>query len=89
MTCARCQGCLVRERFSDLFDDTGQLGFRGWRCLNCGDVFDRVVLAHRAVGVVRPYRSQRRWSAGGRRVDGSEPCPTEAAPSGGHKMVVA
>lgn len=88
MTCARCQGYLMQERFSDLLDDTGQVGFAGWRCVNCGDVFDRVVLEHRAGGAVGPYRSQRRWSVR-RRADGPEPWPAGAPPDGGRKILVA
>ncbi len=61
MTCLRCHGCMVRERFTDLWDDTGQIAFPGWRCLNCGDVLDGVVLRHRADREQSPYRSSRRW----------------------------
>lgn len=60
--CTRCQGCVIPERLSDVLDDSGEMGFGGWRCLNCGDVFDRVVLQHRHDGAPAPYRSQRRWS---------------------------
>ncbi len=68
MTCARCQGCLVHERFSDELDATGRPDFTGWRCINCGDVFDGVVLQHRTSGPDDPYRSQRRWSGWSPRV---------------------
>jgi hypothetical protein len=64
MTCTRCRGCMVMERFMDMRDDTGQLEFQGWRCLNCGDVLDGVVLRHRADQGASPYRSSRRWSRG-------------------------
>jgi hypothetical protein len=67
MTCARCQGYLIRERFSDLSAIAGEDGVAGWRCINCGDVFDRVVLDHRTAGAVVPYRSQRRWAGESRR----------------------
>lgn len=68
MTCTRCQGCLTPERFNDVLDDTGQMGFIGWRCINCGNVFDRVILEHRTQGAAAPYRSQRRWSGTSRPV---------------------
>lgn len=64
MTCTRCRGCMVMERFMDMRDDTGQLEFQGWRCLNCGDVLDGAVLKHRAYQGASPYRSSRRWSRG-------------------------
>ena len=63
MTCARCQGWMVRESFTDLLDDTGQLDFVAWRCLNCGEVLDGVVLKHRSDIRTGPYRSQRRWAS--------------------------
>lgn len=88
MTCMRCQGYLVQERFHDLLDDTGQAGFAGWRCVNCGNVFDRVVLEHQAVGTAGPYRSQRRWSARAR-ADRSWSWQAEPSPEVRHKMVVA
>jgi hypothetical protein len=66
MTCARCQGYLIPERFNDLFEKTGQMDSAGWRCVNCGDLFDGVILKHRR-GDVAPYYSQRRWAGEGRR----------------------
>ncbi len=61
MTCERCRGCMLRELFVDLSDDTGQLVFDGWRCVNCGEVIDEVVLQHRREHPLSPYRGQRRW----------------------------
>lgn len=60
MTCTRCQGLMVRDQFVDLRDDTGRLEFPGWRCLNCGEVVDPVVLTHRINGPIAPYRSRTR-----------------------------
>ena len=65
MRCQRCRGCLIRDSFEDLQDDTGHLYFEGWRCINCGEVVDPVVLTHRTESPRAPYRSQtrdrRRW----------------------------
>lgn len=63
MTCERCRGWMVRDRFVDLSDDTGRLDFDGWRCINCGEVLDVVVLQHRRNRPLEPYRSQRRWGS--------------------------
>jgi len=41
------------EHFFDLRDDTGKYSFQGWRCLNCGEICDPVILAHR-LKLVRP-----------------------------------
>lgn len=40
MTCLRCRGCLVTERWT-------YLGVTFTRCLNCGDVTDEVILMNR------------------------------------------
>ncbi len=47
ITCRRCHGLMVPERFQDLQDDTGQLSFYGWRCLTCGEIVDPLIQAHR------------------------------------------
>jgi len=47
MTCARCQGLMVSDRFTDLLDDSGQLRFNGWRCIICGDVVDPIIVQNR------------------------------------------
>ena len=48
MTCLRCEGLMVREKFEDL----GGLGssdheYAGWRCINCGAIVDPVIAAQR------------------------------------------
>lgn len=65
MSCHRCHGLMVRDSFVDLRDDTGRLKFQGWRCVNCGEVVDPVVLAHRVDEQPLPYcgktRDRRVW----------------------------
>lgn len=60
MSCQRCKGYMIREAFIDLRDDTGHLSFDGWKCINCGEVVDPVVLTHRIEGPTNPYRSRTR-----------------------------
>lgn len=60
MDCQRCQGRMIRDSFVDLRDDTGQMAFSGWRCLNCGEVIDPVVLTHRIEAPIVPYRGRTR-----------------------------
>jgi len=60
MDCRRCHGLMIRDSFVDLRDDTGRLNFNGWRCLNCGEVIDPVVLTHRDVSPAEPYRGRTR-----------------------------
>jgi hypothetical protein len=60
MRCQRCRGCLIQDSFEDLRDDTGHIQFEGWRCINCGDVVDPVVLTHRVEDPPSPYRGRTR-----------------------------
>ena len=51
--CLRCGGFMVRERYIDLFDDTGQLEFTAERCVQCGEVVDQTILANRRASQAR------------------------------------
>lgn len=46
MRCRRCQGLMVWDRFIDLAQ-TDRLWAFVWRCVNCGEVLDAVILSHR------------------------------------------
>ena len=45
--CTRCAGLLLREGLLDLFDDTGHIRRWAWRCVQCGDIVDSLILRHR------------------------------------------
>ena len=47
MHCERCRGLMVVDRFTDLLDETGQITFRGWRCVCCGEIVDPVIVTNR------------------------------------------
>lgn len=47
MTCRRCQGCMARDHFLDMQESGGEWWLEGWRCINCGHVFDPVVEQNR------------------------------------------
>jgi hypothetical protein len=47
MICTRCEGRMVHERFEDLVDDQGRYNFMGWRCLNCGEIHDHLIIDNR------------------------------------------
>lgn len=47
MDCQKCLGQMIEERFQDLLDDTGQIHFYGFRCINCGDIIDPVIIKNR------------------------------------------
>ena len=46
MTCQRCHGLMVRERYDDLELGSAEHEIPSWRCLNCGAIVDSVILAH-------------------------------------------
>jgi hypothetical protein len=48
MTCTRCDGLMVLERFEDIKDDTGQINFHAWHCLVCGEILDEVIITNRS-----------------------------------------
>ena len=45
--CTRCGGLMIKEYYTDLLDDTGQIGIMGLRCISCGEVIDPVILRNR------------------------------------------
>jgi len=47
MKCQRCRSRMITDTFFDFQDDTGQLYFYGWRCLNCGEIFDPLIYSNR------------------------------------------
>jgi hypothetical protein len=50
MTCLRCEGLMVCEKFEDLEGlGSSDHEFTGWRCLNCGAIVDPVIAAHRRI----------------------------------------
>lgn len=53
MRCVRCCGLMVRDHFYDLLNDSGYLSIRGWRCVNCGNILDPLILRNK--GYRSPY----------------------------------
>ena len=50
MTCLRCDGLMVQEKFEDLDGLwSSDHEFAGWRCLNCGAIVDPVIAAHKRI----------------------------------------
>ena len=50
MTCLRCEGLMVHEKFGDLVGLwSSDHEFTRWRCLNCGAIVDPVIAAHRRI----------------------------------------
>lgn len=45
MRCKRCGGMMVYEKFYDYNENDC---FWGWRCVNCGEVIDEVIIENRS-----------------------------------------
>ena len=58
MTCRRCNGLMVQERYDDL--GCGSAGYEtsGWRCLNCGAIVDASIATnHHSTHKTEPDQS--------------------------------
>lgn len=47
MTCHRCHGLMVLEEICDFHEIGEALCFDGYRCLQCGEIVDAVILDNR------------------------------------------
>lgn len=47
MTCNRCSGLMILERYQDVLDEAGKINFHAWHCLVCGEVVDQVIVTNR------------------------------------------
>lgn len=54
MSCPRCGGLMVDERFCELLYEAGRDSFEGMRCLLCGEILDPVIMMNRMSGIFRP-----------------------------------
>lgn len=57
MTCQRCEGLMVEDRFFD-FQDSRIQNNQAWRCVNCGEVTDMIIVRNRFV----QFRTNDVWS---------------------------
>jgi hypothetical protein len=46
-TCYRCQGLFVETFCLDTLNGTGEIGFWGLRCVQCGELVDPLIVKHR------------------------------------------
>jgi primosomal protein N' len=49
LACRRCGGLMVAEACEDVLDITNQAGLSAWRCVQCGEFIDPVVLHNRRI----------------------------------------
>ena len=43
MTCSRCNGCMVEDFLLDMEDSSGPMWLQAKRCMNCGNVAEKVL----------------------------------------------
>ena len=49
MTCTRCEGLMVSDNLIDIQESGQPMWMRGWRCVACGNIVDKVILKHRMI----------------------------------------
>ena len=52
--CTRCSGQMTHEMCTDLQSDSGRTNFWAFRCIQCGDIVDEVILRNRSRSSYRP-----------------------------------
>jgi hypothetical protein len=59
MTCQRCAGLMVTEHLEDM-EGSVATTHAGWRCLQCGNIYEAGITANRHRVTTEPYRSRAR-----------------------------
>ena len=39
--CSRCEGCMIEDFLLDMEDSSGPMWLKAWRCMNCGNIYER------------------------------------------------
>ncbi|GJL57079.1 MAG: hypothetical protein NPIRA02_42110 [Nitrospirales bacterium] len=47
MVCQRCAGWMQKQALMDHLNESGEVFIMAWRCLNCGEVLDPVIVRNR------------------------------------------
>jgi len=61
MQCQRCRGWMIRDHFTDYLSVYSEMNFAGWRCVNCGDITDSLIVRHHRSAANAPAKPRRRW----------------------------
>lgn len=40
-SCSRCEGCMIEDFLLDMEDSSGPMWLKAWRCMNCGNIYER------------------------------------------------
>ena len=57
MNCPRCQGLMVIDLCMDLESGPQSIWVKEWRCLNCGELFDKFTMDNRKLSKSGALRS--------------------------------
>ena len=71
--CTRCSGQMTHELCIDIQSDSGRTNFWAFRCIQCGDIVDEVILQNRSRSVFGPNAMLAVEAVGGRSVIGTPP----------------
>ncbi|GJL52306.1 hypothetical protein [Candidatus Nitrospira salsa] len=47
MDCRRCAGFMQKQILMDHMNESGEVFIRAWRCINCGEVLDPMIMQNR------------------------------------------
>jgi RNase P subunit RPR2 len=47
MICRRCHGLMVKEQYRDVYEPSEGVCLNTYRCLQCGEIVDAVILENR------------------------------------------
>ena len=63
-SCIRCNGMLIPESLFDLLDNSGEMRRWAYRCIQCGDVVDPLIIQHRTCEELPSPQNvhRRRWT---------------------------
>lgn len=59
--CARCGGLMVIADCFDVLSDTGEIDCQSFRCIQCGDLVDPVILYNRTHRPVLTHKKNLKW----------------------------
>ncbi|HXX75450.1 MAG TPA: hypothetical protein VEI50_10000 [Nitrospiraceae bacterium] len=49
MRCTKCEGLMVSDHLIDIKESSIPMWMKGWRCIACGNIVDRLILRHRMI----------------------------------------
>jgi len=49
MRCTKCEGLMVSDHLIDIKESSIPMWMKGWRCVACGNIVDRLILRHRMI----------------------------------------